>query len=185
LGAKTLREPNAEEKNKNPQTMSMFDVQIKKIADTWVTRQPWQSGTDGQLLKEIYEIHQKWGLASHITALEAIKHVFNQDVLRAQLIEVAKSRVEALRKAVKETEKRATEDSKDEVVEITEAMVLQRVKENQNILLNEATQIVGGMEAEIPMQATRSQQERDVFTRELKEARDSRAKQAREIHQGS
>ena len=95
--------------------MSAFDIQVKKIADTWSTRVPWQSGTDSQLLKEIYDIYQKWGMTSCIAAIEALKHVFAQDVQKAALVEIAMAKVVELRKQVKDAEAKAAavEETKD------------------------------------------------------------------------
>ena len=112
--------------------MSVFDVQVKKIADTWSTRQPWQSGTDSQLLKEIYEIYQKWGMASCITAIEAAKHVFGQDVQKSKLVEIAAAKIEELRKLAKDAESKADE-TKDQKLDITETvtMILEKSKKQK------------------------------------------------------
>ena len=89
--------------------MSAFDVQVKKVQDTWNTKVPWQSGTDGQLLQEFYEIYQKWGMMTLVPAFSAASHIFGQDAQKAALVEIAMQEVAALRKALREAESKAEE----------------------------------------------------------------------------
>ena len=166
--------------------MSAFDIQVKKIADTWSTRVPWQSGTDSQLLKEIYDIYQKWGMASYIPAIEALKHVFAQDVQKSALVEIAMAKVVELRKQVKDAEARAAaaEETKGDSsnLDITEAMLREKVKETKAILLVEATAHVVSLEAEIVLQ--RDQTQMNAYQAELKDARLARSTIARDISLG-
>ena len=167
--------------------MSAFDIQVKKIADTWSTRVPWQSGTDSQLLKEIYDIYQKWGMTSCIAAIEALKHVFAQDVQKAALVEIATAKVVELRKQVKDAEAKAAavEETKDAPIpslDITEAMLREKIKETKAILLVEATAHVVSLEAEIGL--VRDQTQTQAYQAELKDARLARSVIAREISLG-
>ena len=167
--------------------MSAFDIQVKKIADTWSTRVPWQSGTDSQLLKEIYDIYQKWGMTSCIAAIEALKHVFAQDVQKAALVEIATAKVVELRKQVKDAEAKAAavEETKGAPIpgqDITEAMLREKIKETKAILLVEATAQVVSLEAEIGL--VRDQTQTQAYQAELKDARLARSVIAREISLG-
>ena len=168
--------------------MSAFDIEVKKIKDTWSTRVTWQSGTDSQLLKEIYDIYQKWGMASYIPAIEAVKHVFAQDVQKSALIETATAKVAELRKLVKDTEAKAAamEETKTASpstnLDITEVMITEKVKETKTILLEEAKAAVVSLEAEVTL--ARDQTKEAAFQAELKDARIFRAKIAREIALG-
>ena len=56
--------------------MSAFDMQVRKVENDWVKRLPWQNGTDGALLREVFDIYQKWGMSNLIPAFAAAKHVF-------------------------------------------------------------------------------------------------------------
>ena len=69
--------------------MSAFDVQVRKVDNDWVKRVPWQNGTDGALLREVFDIHQKWGMSNLIPAFTAVKHVFGQDAPKAATVEVS------------------------------------------------------------------------------------------------
>jgi hypothetical protein len=134
--------------------MSAFDVQVKKVQDTWSTKVPWQSGTDGQLLQEFYEVYQKWGMMTLIPAFSAASHIFGQDVHKAALVDTALEEVAALRKAVKEAESKAEETKQTPGgpgQDITKEMVLEKVKENQTLRLQQAQAVVQGMEAEIAL----------------------------------
>ena len=132
--------------------MSAFDVQVKKVQDTWSTRVPWQSGTDGQLLQEFYEVYQKWGMMTLIPAFSAASHIFGQDVHKAALVDTALQEVSALRKAVKEAEIKAEETKQTPPgQDITKEMVLDKVKENQTLRLQQAQAVVQSMEAEIAL----------------------------------
>ena len=167
--------------------MSAFDIQVKKIADTWSTRVPWQSGTDSQLLKEIYDIYQKWGMTSCIAAIEALKHVFAQDVQKAALVEIATAKVVELRKQVKDAEAKAAavEETKGAPIpgqDITEAMLREKIKETKAILLVEATAQVVSLEAEMGL--VRDQTQTHAYQAELKDARTSRSTLARDISLG-
>ena len=167
--------------------MSTFDIQVKKIADTWSTRVPWQSGTDSQLLKEIYDIYQKWGMTSYIAAIEALKHVFAQDVQKSALVEIATAKVVELRKQVKDAEAKAaaveeTKDVPSPSLDITEAMLREKVKETKAILLVEATAHVVSLEAEINL--VRDQTQTHAYQAELKDARTARSTLARDISLG-
>ena len=133
--------------------MSAFDVQVKKVLDTWSTKVPWQSGTDGQLLQEFYEIYQKWGMMTLVPAFSAASHIFGQDAQKAALVEIAMQEVAALRKALKEAESKAEEKKVtpgDPGEDITKEMVLEKVKENQTIRLQQAQAVVQGLEAATP-----------------------------------
>ena len=166
--------------------MSAFDIQVKKIADTWSTRIPWQSGNDSQLLKEIYDIYQKWGMASYIPAIEAVKHVFAQDAQKLALVEVAMAKVVELRKLVKDAEAKvaAAEETKDasSSLDITEFMIMEKVTQTKTILLEEAKAHVISLEAEINL--ARDQTQMNTYQAELKEARTSRSTLARHITLG-
>ena len=54
-------------------------MQVRKVDNDWVKRVPWQNGTDGALLREVFDIYQKWGMSNLIPAFAAVKHVFGQD----------------------------------------------------------------------------------------------------------
>jgi hypothetical protein len=156
--------------------MSAFDVQVKKVLDTWSTKVPWQSGTDGQLLQEFYEIYQKWGMMTLIPAFSAVSHIFRQDVQKTALIDTALEEVAALRKAVKEAENKAAEETKETPggpgKEITKEMVLDKIKENQTLRLQQAQAVVQGMEAEIGL--ARQGQDKIDFEASLVKARQDR-----------
>ena len=155
--------------------MSAFDVQVKKVLDTWNTKVPWQSGTDAELLQEFYEVYQKWGMMTLIPAFSAASHIFGQDAHKAALVDTALQEVAALRKAVKEAESKAEETKETPGgpgKDITKEMVLEKVKENQNIRLQQAQAVVQGLEAELML--TRSTSEKQNFDAALAKARDDR-----------
>ena len=155
--------------------MSAFDVQVKKVQDTWSTKVPWQSGTDGQLLQEFYEVYQKWGMMTLIPAFSAARHIFGQDVHKAALVDAALQEVSTLRKAVKEAEIK-TEETKQTPggpgQDITKEMVLEKVKENQTLRLQQAQAVVQSMEAEIAL--VRQGQAMQDFDDALIKAREAR-----------
>jgi hypothetical protein len=155
--------------------MSAFDVQVKKVQDTWSTRVPWQSGTDGQLLQEFYEVYQKWGMMTLIPAFSAASHIFGQDVHKAALVDTALQEVSALRKAAKEAEIKAEETKQTPGgpgQDITKEMVLDKVKENQTLRLQQAQAVVQSMEAEISL--ARNGQAAQDFDDALIKAREAR-----------
>ena len=134
---------------------------------------PWQSGTDGQLLQEFYEVYQKWGMMTLIPAFSAASHIFGQDVHKAALVDTALQEVSALRKAVKEAEIKAEETKQTPPgQDITKEMVLDKVKENQTLRLQQAQAVVQSMEAEIAL--VRQGQAITDFDAALTKAREDR-----------
>ena len=69
--------------------MSVFDMHVRKVENDWVKRLPWQNGTDGALLREVFDIYEKWGMSNLIPAFAAVKHVFGQDSQKAISVEAA------------------------------------------------------------------------------------------------
>ena len=132
--------------------MSAFDVQVRKVDNDWVKRVPWQNGTDGALLREVFDIHQKWGLSNLIPAFAAVKHVFGQDAPKAATVEVALEKVQELRKIAEKAESAQQEQKDnpgDEGKEITREMVFAKVKEQQQAKLQSAQSAVASLESEL------------------------------------
>ena len=116
-----------------------------------------------------------------------MKHVFAQDVQKSALVEIATTKVVELRKQVKDAEAKAAAVEKTKgapipSLDITEAMLREKIKETKAILLVEATAHVVSLEAEIGLE--RDQTQMNAYHAELKDARNARSTIARDISLG-
>ena len=161
-------------------------MHVRKVENDWVKRLPWQNGTDGALLREVFDIYEKWGMSNLIPAFAAVKHVFGQDSQKAITVEAALEKVQELRRASEAAE--ASQQEKKQTTagesrDITREMIFAKIKEQQLAKLQHAQSAVTSLEAELALSLETDEENKEYRTT-LQNARHARDDLSKKISDG-